>query len=177
MNKKLLLGLGLLLLLGGGYFVMNRGKAPSTGTETSTQTETQTEPSAPNSLKDLLTSANAQKCTFSSTEGQATTEGTVYVANKQVRGDFKTTESGKTPSTSNLMTDGKVLYLWGSELGTSGIKLTIEASEEATSSASGGTADLNKPMDFNCSAWVVDSSVFELPAGVNFTEGFNIPTM
>ena len=157
-----------------------KGRNTST-TETSTQpgteTQTQGEPEAPNSLKDLLTSASAQKCTFVSNESGTTSEGTVYVSGGKVRTDSKITTSGKTTTTS-IFTDGKTLYMWGDQLGTQGIKITIEASETATPAPGATTAtDLSKPMNFNCSAWVVDSAMFELPSGVTFSEGFNIPGM
>lgn len=154
---------------------MNRKSSPSTGTEIETQTETQTSTSS--SLKDLLASGTAKKCTFSSTQSGTASEGTVYVSGGRVRGDFKTTASGQAPMTMSMITDGKTIHMWGDQLGKQGIKITVD--EKATTPAAGGGSptDLNSPVNMNCSAWIVQSSMFDLPAGVTFTEGFTPPTM
>lgn len=178
MNKKILLGLAVLLLLGGGYFFMNKKSTPDEETQmpSGSQNETQGESKTPGSLKDLLTSSIAQKCTYSQTDNGLTSEGTVYVSGGKVRSDFRSTTSGKTMATS-MITDGKTIYLWGDQLGNAGIKMTIDQSASTTTTGTDSTADLNKPMNFNCSAWVVNSSYFEAPANVTFTEGFKLPGM
>ena len=82
--------------------VSNNQAAPTTVQQ---PTETKAE-SAQGSLKSLLTMGKTAKCTFSNKTESANVDGTVYVANGKMRGDFKTTY-GKNTSSGHIIVDSK----------------------------------------------------------------------
>ena len=129
------------------------------------------------SLKDLLASGVAQKCTYTTTMDTGSTEGTTYISGGKIRGDFSTTVSGKTTQ-SHMISDSKTSYVW-TEGEKTGFKTTISEadtseanSNDTPSNYSGSTtgADLSQKADYKCAAWVVDGSVFTPPATVKFTD-------
>lgn len=173
MNKKILIVVVVLLLVVGGYFFMKGQKG---GTPAGTQGTTETSSGGLKSLKDLIASGVAQKCTFSTSDTSGVSEGTTYVAGGKMRGDFTSTVSGKTTK-SHMIADGKTTYIWVDGEKT-GFKTTFEetatAKPEGTQvsegTASGGGVDLNQKTDYKCSTWITDSSQFTPPADVKFTD-------
>ena len=160
MNKKaIIIAVVLVLLLVGGYFIMKgRSKTPLT-------TGTSQEESSPASLKDLISKGIAQSCTYNN-EGS---NGKFYVSGDKVRGDFETTVDGNVTK-SHMIIDGNTSYIW-SDGEKSGIKMTFDASATpsgSTTTSPGGSFDTAANMNYKCSVWVVDSSVFTLPVGVQF---------
>lgn len=151
-NKNLLIGVVLLLVLGvGGYFFMNKKPAAIVT-------------SVPTSLKDLLAANLPQKCTFP--------EGTVYISGGKFRGDFSSDVSGKAV-VSHMISDSKTSYIW-TDGEKQGFKMTI--TDEAKSQAESQTevdkngVDVNAKLDYKCSTWLPDASLFNTPAGVEFTD-------
>jgi hypothetical protein len=165
-KKVILIVVVLILLLVGGYFIMKgKSKAPST-------TGTSQEESSPSSLKDLISKGIAQSCTYSN-EGSS---GKFYVSGSKVRGDFETTVEGNVTK-SHMIIDGNTSYIW-SDGQKSGIKMTFDSSATPSGSAAtspAGSFDTAANMNYKCSVWVVDSSVFTLPVGVTFMT-FGTPT-
>lgn len=169
MNKKILVVIVLLLITAGAYFGYTKfmaGKVPGGSTESA---------SGAKSLKDLLSSGVAQKCTYSTTDESGTSEGTTYVSGGKVRADFTTVMSGKTTK-SHMITDNKTSYVW-TDGEKNGFKTTISeedakadtsVSSDAEFSQSG--ASLNEKVDYKCSGWVVDGSFFTPPSNVTFTD-------
>ncbi len=173
MNKKLIIIVAALLLLGvGGYLYMKKGTpAGIPGAQTGSQT------TSVNSLKDLLAKGIAQSCTFSSDAES----GTVYVSGGKTRGDFSSVTEGKTVL-SHMIVDGNTSYLWTDGQNT-GFKMSFDpnAAASATPGTAGttgstGSFDANANMNYKCSSWFADASKFALPAGVTFTS-FSVPTM
>ncbi|KKT77471.1 MAG: hypothetical protein UW73_C0019G0006 [Microgenomates group bacterium GW2011_GWB1_44_8] len=145
-NKNLLIGVGVLLLLGvGGYLFMNKKSSPATQTQTS----------GPTSLKDLIVANIPQKCTFP--------EGTVYISGGKFRGDFA--------PNSHMISDSKTSYVWTDDQ-KQGFKMTIDADAkaEAQAESDNGGVDVNEKLDYKCGAWLPDASMFNLPSGVDFTD-------
>lgn len=171
-NKKVLaiIVVVLLLLLGGWYF-MNSKKSPTGTTPGATTSENQ---GGMKSLKDLLSSGVAQKCTFSSTDESGSNEGITYVSAGKVRGDFTTTVSGKITK-SHMISDGKTSYIW-TDGEKDGFKMTIpdatptSAKTDTSNSQVSSEGDLNQKMDYKCSGWVVDNSFFTPPTNVTFND-------
>ena len=168
MNKKVLAAIVLLLIALGAYFGYTKfmgGKTPGGSSE-----------SGPKSLKELLTAGAAQKCTYSTTIESGSSEGITYVSGGKVRGDFTTTTSGKS-IVSHMISDGKTSYIW-TEGEKNGYKMTVEEQAETdtktdysdTSVSSNTNANLDEKLDYKCSAWIADSSVFTPPANVTFTD-------
>lgn len=170
MNKKILIVVAVLLLIGVGYLLYMKVKSPAGQLSTLTGTS---QGQKPGSLKDLLTLGTAQTCTFNN-QGSA---GKVYVSGGKVRGDFDTTTESTTTK-SHMIIDGNTSYIW-MDGQTTGFKMSFNPdqtpSATASTQTSTGSFDPRADMNYECSAWVVDSSMFALPSGVTFQE-FNIPS-
>lgn len=167
MNKKLVIIVIVLLLLGvGAFFMFKSKKGSNSGISPVT--------SGAQSVKDLIAAGIPQKCTFTSTEGGASTQGTTYVAAGKVRGDFGSTIDGKA-SVSHMISDGETTYIW-QDGQMNGVKMEIpkdsqgEASTQPVDTSVGKQADLDQKMDYDCSAWIPDTSLFSPPSDVTFTD-------
>jgi hypothetical protein len=180
MNKKVIIAIAvivLLLLVGGAYVASTKNKSATSPSTTSSTESTQTQESSQasqKSLKDLLTSGIAQKCTFKDVSNNVNMEGTSYIANGKIRGDFSTTSEGKT-TTGHSIFDGKTSYVWMEGTST-GFKMEIDLTATSTSeSQTQQGLDLNKTIDYNCSTWITDQSLFNPPSDVTFTS-FSVPS-
>ena len=122
------------------------------------------------SLKELMTGSASQKCEFTTGEAGSTSQGTVYVANGKMRGDFTVTASGKT-MVSHMINDGQTFYTWMDGTNT-GYKMTVQSMDQnqSMSTSQSGSVDPNAKYDYNCSAWTADSAQFNLPANITFTD-------
>lgn len=175
MKKNVVLIIGGLILFGVvAFFVFGKKSAnplPVSTSQASTQSANQTQPA---SLKEILAAGIAQTCTFSSD----TTQGTVAVSGGKVRGDFNTTVDGKVTQ-SHMIVDGTTSYIW-TDGQTTGFKMAFNPETSAQPAASGaapaGGLNANQNMNYSCNPGVADSSIFNLPAGINFME-FAIPTV
>ncbi len=174
MPKKNLLIAGavvvLLILVGAGYMVMSKSSKGS-ATESAVSTDTAQEQSGVSatkeSIKSLFSAGKSVTCTVTYPDNGG--GGTMYIADKKMRGDFSTKDSGGKQIESHMILDGDTSYSW---MGTQGVKMKIDASV-AASPATGTTqqaADLDKQQDMNCSSWSVDNSKFAIPADVKFMD-------
>src|SRR6266480_7634128 len=102
----------ILIVLGGGaFYLMGRSqKSPSQSTQNATsQNQASQMSTQKKSLFDFFSMAGSQKCTFSDkTNGGS---GSVYVSGGKMRGDFQSTDNGKT-SVSHMINDGTYVYFW-----------------------------------------------------------------
>lgn len=168
--KKVLTAVVVVILLAAGYFLYSRSKSasPTGGMMGEGKVE-----SGMMSIKDLVAAGVPQKCTFSMTSESGTNEGTNYVSGGNVRGDYKTTYKDKTTMT-HMISDGKNTYVW-TEGEKTGYKMSIpeETSEDSMMEGKENTepgANLSEKLDFNCSAWVPDNSLFTPPSDVTFSD-------
>lgn len=182
MSKKIIIAIVviILFLLGGAAFVMSMKKkspvAPATTSITQTTTNKVEDSTAtgPKSLKDLLAAGVPQKCTFKDLSNSVDMQGTSYISGGKVRGDFSTTVEGKTTSGHSIF-DGKTSYVWMDGTST-GFKMEIDPSlTTAPESNNQQGLDLNKSIDYSCSPWLTDQSLFNPPEDVTFTS-FSVPT-
>lgn len=120
------------------------------------------------SIKSLLGIGKNQTCKVTYPDGKG--KGTIYIADKKMRGDFTMTVNSK-ETESHMIQDGDVTYFWS---GTQGTKMKIDESLKASASPTAGGqsqgADLNKDVDMKCSSWSVDNSMFTAPSDVKFTD-------
>ena len=162
MNKNLLPIIGVVVLLGLGYFFF--------GKRTTNQPFS---PTGPRTLASLL-GLDSQMCTYEDTE--AGDKGTYYVAKGRMRGDATTTEDGQTRLSHMIYKDG-TMYIWMDGEKT-GYKMTtnfeektdVETKETDTQTPASAAFDTDKEIDYRCNAWRADNSIFELPEGVNFMD-------
>lgn len=176
MDKKFIyigVAIVVLLVLAGGAFMLTRNSpsAPQTGNEIqSTVTPAATEnPSSQTSLKDLLLSGSSQKCTYQDKSDSIDISGTSYITAGKVRSDYQTTAAGKVTA-GHMIMDGKTSYIW-MDGQTTGFKMTFDVNETVSTQAAGQqSVDVSKVLDYNCSAWTTDNSLFTPPTTLKFTD-------
>ena len=118
------------------------------------------------SMKDLVAKNKPLKCTFTQKTDMSTSEGTLYIAEGKVRGDFDISSSGQSFK-AYMITDGTSSFVWSSIL-PQGFKVPLQnASNQASTQPTQGV-DYNQVLDYDCSSWVVDSAVFIPPTNVTF---------
>ncbi len=153
MNNKLLLAVSGVVIVGVAAYVMMRGPtsdSPLGGGKMS--------------MKSLLASATAQKCTFTSTAGGSNTSGTVYVASGKMRGDFNSLVNSKNEKSHMIVSDN-TSYVWA-EAFPQGMKMSFANME--SKGADKNAVSVNDQVDFSCTPWSADQSMFAIPGGVVF---------
>lgn len=154
----------------GAFFVMNK-KSPQAPQQTDTRSDTkpQTDESmTKGSIKSLLSMGKNVTCTIKYPMGEQSTEGTVYVSGKNMRGDFSFVSSGKSMD-SHVIQDGTYMYSWSSA-SAQGVKMKMEDVDSVKASPSSQAVDLDKEVDYKCSSWGVDNSKFTPPADIKFVD-------
>jgi len=169
MNKKLPVIIGAIVILGITAFLLipkGQNNSPQPQTTQNVQTQETIIPTAqPKSLKDLLSLGKTQSCTFSDGTNSQTT---IFITSNKMRGNFDSTIDGKTVK-SHIIVDGQTSYIWMDGQNT-GYKMSIDKATQDQANTQQNQIDLNKQADYNCKDWTVDSSVFNLPTGINFTD-------
>ena len=165
MNKNILLIIGGIVVVGGiaAYFVT--GNHSNSGM----QSVSPTNETGQRSLKELLSSGATQKCEFSDTASSLSSEGIVYVGGGKMRGDFTAVSSGKTIK-SHMVVAGQDTYVWMDGM-TTGFKMSIDTSKAPYQKSTTGVQqgiDVSKKINYHCSPWSSDSSLFDLPGSVTF---------
>lgn len=174
MPKKNLLITGaavlLLIIVGAGFVMMSKSSKNIDG-QTAVAPETKQEQggvsTTKDSMKSLFSAGKNITCTVTYPENGG--GGTMYIADKKMRGDFSTKDASGKQLESHMILDGDTSYSW---MGLEGIKMKIDSTAGASPAAGavGQSADLDKQQDMNCSSWSVDSSKFALPTDVKFTD-------
>lgn len=174
MQKNVLIGIAaiIVLFLGGAYFLLGKSKTTPTAPLTANQANNQQQATEKTSLKDLLAGNRNVSCTTTyPIDEKTSTNGTIFVSGKKMRGDFNVTVSGKNMMT-YMIQDGTYVYVWTSDA-TQGTKMKVDAVEKATGDQTQKTNqsfDVNKQVDVKCSNWSVDESKFTPPSNVTFTD-------
>lgn len=173
-NKTVLIVIVLFLLLGGGAYVMMNKSKPAPASPATTEakpTETTTTASqVKGTLKSLLTAGVPQTCSFTNDTGAS---GSVYVSGGKMRGDFQTTNQGKTFS-GHMIIDSGYTYIWSDAL-SRGMKMAMSDVQPTGTATNSQSMDVNQTVSYSCKPWIPDASVFTLPANVTFTT-FTMPT-
>ncbi|MEI7620249.1 MAG: hypothetical protein WCJ57_01620 [Candidatus Falkowbacteria bacterium] len=128
------------------------------------------------SILQMLGKGKSLHCTFSLKDEKEGTEqsGEFYVdgQSKKFRSDAEATVAGTNPMKLSVKTisDGLYTYSWNSFNPKSGFKIKMDESQEQKTDNNQNSQDLNENIKFKCRSWKVDNSMFELPAGVTFTD-------
>lgn len=180
--KKIAVATVVLFLLGAATFVIFQTKkerqAKREGTLASASNQT-----IQGKLSDLLAQNTSMACSFSyaDAQGQTTSSGDVYVANGQMRGDFETNMPTANPpiTRTHMIKVEDVSYIWGMD-GKNGYKMTItdedvDKLQSYLPKAEQSTGSAARPTDqqdasYDCRAWSVDSTMFEPPSDIVFTD-------
>lgn len=182
MNKKILIALIALpfILTACTFNPFSNGDNPTETSTTSTSENIQEGNDGSNlfsgSLQDLLATNQKLKCTYSysDTETNLTSEGTIYLSDEKMRGDISSNMEGTTYQ-SHMIKTGDEVYVW-QDGETQGMKMNftelenqgyMEASEQDTATT---TVDLTTSYDYDCSNWIPDNKMFEAPAEVTFSD-------
>lgn len=169
MNKNLIYIIIAVVIIGGGaFYFLNKDKA-STELMPSTQLADDSDMKGSSSLRDLVMRNRPMQCTVNESDSQ----GTFYVADKNMRGDYSMVNDGKT-IVGHMIVKGDTSYTW-TEGEKTGFKFTASSDTETESEVDNSAqkqeqVDLDEEVNYDCRAWNKDNSYFELPAGVEFTD-------
>jgi hypothetical protein len=180
MNKNIIIIVIILAIIAVGvyFFTSKPLKAPnslSSTAQSKTESKTQT---MQGTLRSLLSSGKSQKCTYSNKIESASIEGTVYVVNGKMRGDFISgTEEKKVNG--HMIVDGKNSYVW-TDSSKQGIKMAYDPNEQTPSIVPANTnsqiSDINKTFTYKCQGWAENNAVFSPPSDIAFSS-FTIPSV
>lgn len=174
MPKKNLLIAGavvlLLVIAGVGFMMMSKSSGKSAEDLTVSKDsakDTTGESTTKGSIRSLLSGGKNITCTVAYPDNGG--GGTMYIADKKMRGDFTTKDAGGKQIESHMVQDGEFIYSW---MGTQGVKMKIDTSANASPAAGSAQqgADLDKQQDMKCSSWSIDNSKFAVPADVKFMD-------
>jgi len=163
MNKALL-GIVAVIIIAVGAWLIIKG-APGGGSSYA-PAGTGAPASGPVALSALVAAGNPVTCTFSTTTAQGTEEGTIYVADGKVAGDF-TMNGTQGPTQAHMIMQDQTNYFWTSA-GTQGFKSAVTATSSSGSSQQG--VSYSEPADYACQPWTADESKFTLPANITFMD-------
>jgi hypothetical protein len=183
-NQKMIIAvLILLLLLFLGYFLMSKksGKEVSdsvtTGSPSSMENVDNTSAFS-GSIFDLANAGGNMTCKYSVTDASYTMTGTSYISGRNMRVDSEVKMSNQPAMASHMISDGEWFYSWSDTL-PQGMKMKLESANEVQGnqgnsmdnpSSSQQLDKLKQNMDFKCSKWAPDNSVFALPKNVEFMD-------
>ncbi|MDO8657501.1 MAG: hypothetical protein Q7K55_02075 [Candidatus Levybacteria bacterium] len=171
--KKLVFGFAILLIIivggVGGFYVMKKSaQKVATNQTTPVPTQKPAENKATTmqgTLKSLLSGGKSVRCAVSNKIKDVSMDGTVYVADGKMRGDFKSIAS-QTTVNGHVIVDSQYSYMW-TDISNQGIKIAI-TEQPATPSAENKSIDINQTFNYSCSDWSKDNSLLTLPSNITF---------
>ncbi len=170
MKNKLVIAvlvIAVLLIGGGAYLTLSKSQtsAPQSAVK---ETPKENPGTALGTLKNILTGGKTQSCTIEYPNNMGS--GTFYVSDKKFAGEFTIKEQGGKEITGHSVSDGTYVYVWSTAAPT-GIKMKLDAVINApTGSAQTGSVDFSQEVSYKCSPWITDSSKFQLPSNIQFTD-------
>ncbi len=121
---------------------------------------------------EFMKQGGSYKCTVTQNVANMISNGTVYIHNNKIKANFTTSIQGQTIETNMIAMEGYT-YTWTNMSKGAGFKskITPPKSDPNTNAAASATYTWNGEQigDYNCEAWVVDTTTFELPKSVTFT--------
>ena len=138
-------------------------------------------PEEPETLTGSDTFANLFKlgrtleCTFTFKDDEIATAGTGFFEGTNMRVDSMYVGDDKTTYTSNMISDGAMMYLWSKTAdGDMAVKMAVPkdgvtSNTEPVDQSRGGLNPQSK-VTYDCKPWIVDGSVFVPPADLDFMD-------
>lgn len=173
--SKLIIGIILVVAVGGGYYLYSSPKNVSTDS-VNQQAPVVPDAKVPTGKKmafsEFMKQNGSYQCTVTQNVNNTSVNGTVFINDGKIRGEFSTSYNGTNMNISTIARDG-YSYTWTSMMPTMGFKAKIveNATGDANASASGSYSwNAEHIGDYNCEAWSPDASKFSLPTSVTFTE-------
>ena len=164
MNKTAMWVVGIIVVLGLGYFFF-MGSSNSTGTNgmastSGTSVASTNAPQGPSGTIAELMTHGSSTCTVNNSDANQNTSGTVYIGSGKMRGDF-TSNSSVGSVESHMISDGTNVYVWSTGM-TQGMKMPISQAQ-SSKGPNGQPSMYAEKVNYNCQAWSVDQSKFQLP--------------
>lgn len=151
-----------IIVIGAVAFIkMGKGE---TNTNINPSATTSTQATQQKSFQELFSMGANQKCEVTDPQGST---GTIYIGTGKVRADFATTYANQT-ATFHLYSDGKTVFLW-QDGSAEGWKVNTATLTDATATDS-MFKTLNSNVNYSCSSWIADNSLFAIPSNVVFTD-------
>jgi hypothetical protein len=121
-------------------------------------------------FSEFMKQGGSYSCTVSQEVQNTTAQGTVYISEGNLRGDFTTSFNGTKMNLSTIVRDG-YSYTWSSLMPNSGFKVKVATPNEVDSKApSEATYSFNADTigEYDCDPWTPDASKFAIPTSVTF---------
>jgi hypothetical protein len=166
MNTNAIIGvIAAVIVVGGGAWYLSQG-APEGGAVMNQNGE-ETEAKGDGTFASLLARTGSWKCDVTTTIEEAPSTGTALISDGKIRADFTSVVKGQSFVSHMIHADGYV-YTWTDSY-PQGMKMKIpEGSAEEPSMPQG--FEYNSQVDYDCSPWMADVSVFTAPSSVSFME-------
>lgn len=172
--KYVLIGVVGLIAVGGGYwFMQTRASAISENTQQTSAEQAgevgkvAEDGSFEGSIFALAQSGQSYKCTIKTTVQGVTVDGVVYVANKNIRGDFNSTVPMYGAVEGHMIADSSTVYVWSSVV-PQGYKF-VRTETGGSATVAGQTLDFNQAYSYKCVPAQADASLFVVPTNITFT--------
>ena len=121
-------------------------------------------------IESLLALRKTLECSFRTTTGTTTTEGTAFFDNGHMRVDTMYQGAGAVETSSFIMTNG-ILYTWAdTAAGSFAVKVPVSDMQAFPSGESPGGVALTDTVQYECKSWNVDGSVFAPPPTITFKD-------
>lgn len=181
MNKLLMLGGVIVLVIAAGIFISQSNTEQGQPTDDSMAVQENSEQQADvsdsesftGSFADLLRLGQTYTCTYAEQTDNGQQQGTVYVANERMRGDFEISSSETGNMEGHVIRDGNWMYVWGdTPLGMFANKYEydVNAMSGEGETEKNKNFDIDEEFDFDCDSWNVDTSKFNPPANISFQD-------
>lgn len=164
-QKASLIFIGFVILGGIGVYIGTHRSvvSPETTISLASSTDRVASQIATTTLRQLLLATSPQKCTFHDKSAISDTQGVVYVAHKDIRGDFNSMTSAGNIS-SHMITDGEQIYVWVDNM-TIGFKAALPRDIRSSPVSE---MDIDRPIQVACESWKVNEDFFTLPQHIEF---------
>ena len=167
--------LAIIIIGGTGFYLMQlQNSRPANTISEITSKSNESNDSSTTTLSSLLSLGTNQVCTFTYTDPDSgTTSGTVYFANGKMSGTFNVETQDGQSFDGSMINDGSYIYSWSS-LSNQGTKIPVDFDDSSEvknePDKPSNFIDDNKQVDYSCSPWGVDQSMFTAPSNITFTD-------
>lgn len=124
-----------------------------------------------------LVNRGTSVCTYSYKDETTTSTGTVYIHNKQMRGDTVSTVDGSQINGSLIIKDD-TMYTWTTNP-KQGVKFSLSEIQEMSKDHTTGMSpeienktldSINQEYDYDCKNWTPDQTKFTIPTDITFMD-------
>jgi hypothetical protein len=172
-GKGLIIAIVIILALLGGAAYLSLSKSSTNKSMTAKVTPQPTASANPannTTLAGLLALGQNLRCSFNvNSASGGSTQGTFYISNGNVRGDFAMKSADGKENQISMIRLGDENYIWGPAL-PKGIKMKLSLDKLSANAQASQFANVNQKTDYNCIPSNADASLFTPPANVTFTD-------